>query len=435
MDAGGEPMTITSNVKLAPDSALPYRDVLLEPAAMRERLGPALGIDMQAGLGELSVARVNYQVGKSLRTVYRADIGGTERTIAARMFGGAKSADVYLRCAPGAKAVAMLRGIAHDPEIGAVYWVFPNDRKIASLQAVLDPSMTVPGIGRVPVRKRLVAYAPEKSATFACEDSREVPIAYAKVAAAHQAERDYNTYSSLRAALDPDNPSLCLPAPLGYSSAQRTLWLEALPGRRMAESRGDDEIADLERLGAAVAAFHGLAMPDVPRFDRFAAEQLANDASIMRSGRPDAADAIDHLAARLTATAAATHVQACLHGDLHPKNAIIRSDRVALIDVEDAGLGATAADIASLLAALVYRRETGELSAAGCRARAEAFLVGYRSHRDLPRRESLAWHTAAALFVERAARAITRVRPLGLEHFPALLATSERLLDRGLEAV
>ena len=429
-------MTVTSTVKLAPDPALPYRDVLLEPAAMRDRLAPALGIDMQAGVGELSVARVNYQVGKSLRTVYRADIGGTERTIAARMFAGAKSGDVYLRSATGAKDVATLRGIAHDPEIGAVYWVFPNDRKIGSLGAVLDPSTTVPGIGDAPVRKRLVAYAPEKSATFACEDSQDVTVAYAKVAAAHQAERDYNTYSSLRAALAPDNPSLCLPAPLGYSSAQRTLWLEALPGRRMAESRGDDEIADLERLGAAVAAFHGLAMPDVPRFDRFAPEQLANDASIMRSGRPDAADAIDHLAARLTATAArVTYVQACLHGDLHPKNAIIHSDRVALIDVEDAGLGATAADIASLLAALVYRRETGDLSAAACRARAEAFLVGYRAHRDLPRRESLAWHTAAALFVERAARAITRVRPLGLEHFPALLATSERLLDRGLEVV
>jgi Ser/Thr protein kinase RdoA (MazF antagonist) len=176
-------------------------------------------------------------------------------------------------------------------------------------------------------------------------------------------------------------------------------------------------------------------MPDAPRFDRFAPEHLATEASAMRSCRPDAADAIDHLAARLTATAAAADGQACLHGDLHPKNAIVRADRVALIDVEDAAIGATAADIASMLAALLYRRETKELSGGECRARADAFLVGYRAHRDLPRRESLAWHTAAALFVERAARAVTRVRPLGLEHFPALLATSERLLDRGLEVL
>jgi aminoglycoside phosphotransferase (APT) family kinase protein len=429
-------MTITSAVKIAPDPALPYRDFLLEPSAIRERLASVLRIDTQTGVGEVALARVDYQVGKSLRTVYRAGIGGTERTIAARMFAGDRSAEVYRLSAPDAKDVVGVRGIAHDVAIGAVYWVFPNDRKIASLPAVLDSATTVPGVKRgEPVRKRLVAYAPEKSATLVCEDGVETALAYAKVAAAHQAARDYHTYTGLRATLDPLNPWLCLPAPLGYSPAQRTLWLEALPGRRLAEARGDDEIGDLQQLGAAVAAFHGLAVPNAPRFDRFSAEQIAKDAATMRRGRPDAADAIDHLEARLIATASAADGEACVHGDLHPKNAIVCSDRVALIDVEDFAVGTTAADIASLLAGLLYRRETGELSRAECRSRADAFLVGYRAHRVLPRRESLAWHTAAAVFVERAGRAVTRMRPLGLEHFPTLLAASERLLDRGLEVV
>ena len=429
-------MTDISRTGLARDPILPHRDLLLDPALMRGMLASALGIDAPASLGEPTIARVNYQVGKSLRAVYRADIDGAERTIAARMFAGAKSEEVYRHSAPDAKDVATIRGIAHDAAIGAVYWVFPNDRKIASLEAVLDPAMPVPGIdSRAPLRKRLVAYAPEKSATLVCEDSTQTPVAYAKVAAAYQAARDYNTYASLRTRLDPVHPWLCLPEPLAYSGAQRTLWLKALPGRRMAESSGEDEIADLERLGAAVAAFHGLAVPNAPQFDRFSAEQLAKDGETMRSSRPDVADAVEHLAARLIATGVTVDVHACLHGDLHPKNAIVCSDRVALIDVEDVGVGATAADIASLLAGLLYRRETGELSPPACRSRAQAFLVGYRSHRDLPRRESLAWHTAAALFSERAARAITRMRPLGLAHFPALLATSERLLDRGLEAL
>ena len=428
-------MTITSTVKLAPDQALPYRDLLLDPQTMRGLLASALGIH-PADIGEPAIARVNYQVARSMGTVYRVIVGGDEHTIAARMFAGDTSAEVYRRSALDAKEVAGMRGIAHDVTIGTVYWVLPNDRTIASLPAVLDPATPVPGVDPgVPVRKRLVAYAPERSATLVCEDGGGTAVAYARVAAAHGAERDFNTYTSLRAALDPLNPWLCLPAPLAYASAHRTLWLEALSGRRIAESHGDDEIADLERLGAAVAAFHGLAMPDAPRFDRFAPEQLARDASIMRISRPDVADAVEHLAARLTATAGATDGHACLHGDLDPGNAIVRSDRVALVDVEDAGIGEPAADIASPLAGLLYRRETGEVSRAQCRSRAEAFLVGYRAHRVLPRRESLAWHTAAALFIERAARAVTRIRPLGLEHFPALLATSEALLDRGLEVV
>jgi hypothetical protein len=429
-------MITTSWTGLAPDPALPHRDVLLDETAMRGMLAAALGIDGSADVGESRIADVTYQVGKSLRAVYRASIDGAEHTIAACMFTGAQSGDVYRRSAPDAKDVAAIRGIAHDAAIGAVYWVIPNDRKITSLGAVLDPATAVPGmVTSGPVRKRVVAYTPEKSATLVCEDGTQTPIAYAKVAASHQAARDYTTYASLRAALDPVHRWLCLPRSLAYSGAQRTLWLEALPGRRMAESGGDDEVADLERLGAAAAAFHGLAVPNAPRFDRFSMEQIANDAATLRSTRPDAADAVARLAARLTATGVVADGHACLHGDLHPHNAIVCSDRVALIDIEDVRVGATAADIASLLAGLLYRRETGQLSTADCRSRAQAFLVGYRGHRDLPNRESLAWHTAAALFSEGAARAITRMRLLGLEHLPTLLATSERLLDRGLDVL
>jgi aminoglycoside phosphotransferase (APT) family kinase protein len=428
-------MTGISTVSLAPDAALPHRDVLLDRAAVRLLLAEALRIDFD-DLGEPTIADVNYHVGTSLRVVYRADVEGTERTIVAHMFAGADSHAVYRGAAPEAKHVATIRGIAHEAAIGTVFWVFPNDRKITSLGAVFDPATPVPGL-RTParVRKRLVAYAPEKSATLVCQDATDTPIAYAKVAAAHQAARDYTTYASLRTALDPLHPWLCLPQPLAYSGSQRTLWLEALPGRRMAASGGDDEIPDLERLGAAVAAFHGLALAGAPLFDRLSTAQIAREAAPMRLSRPDATDAVDHLAARLTATATAPDGHACLHGDLHPHNALVCSDRVALVDVEDVGVGAPAADIASLLAGLLYRRETGDLSPSACRSRAHAFLVGYRTHRGLPRRESLAWHTAAALFLERAARAIATMQPLGLEHFPALIATSERLLDRGLDAV
>jgi len=106
---------------------------------------------------------------------------------------------------------------------------------------------------------------------------------------------------------------------------------------------------------------------------------------------------------------------------------------MALIDVENVAAGPAAADLGSLLASLVYRRQTRRLSARGCRARARAFLVGYASRRDLPSRQSLAWYIAAALFRERAVRAVRRIRPLGLDVLPALLTTSERLLQFGLE--
>jgi phosphotransferase family enzyme len=428
-------MTAPATVALAADPALPHRDVLLDVDAMRERLSSVLGIGARAAVGSMTLVRVNYQVGRSMRAVYRAEIGDVTQTIAARMFSGAKSGEVYRRSDPLSPTAVAIRGVAHDEAAGTVFWVFPNDRKITALEAVLDPSMRVPGVDARSITKRLVAYAPEKSATLVCDAGDRKPVAYAKVTAAYQAKRDCDTYASLHAGLDPMDARLRLPRPLGYTATHRTLWLEAIHGRRLAECDDQQEIADLERLGAAVAAFHGLRVPDAPRFDRFSASNLADDATIVRTIRPDVAPVIDDLAQRLIATIPADRNFACLHGDLHPKNAILCADRLALIDVEDVATGPAAADLGSMIASLLYRRETGDLSRQAYWSRLVSFLVGYTAHRCLPSRASLAWHTAAALFVERAARAVTRIRPLGLAHLSALLAIAHSLLDAELEAL
>jgi tRNA A-37 threonylcarbamoyl transferase component Bud32 len=430
-------MMVTANL-LAPDPSLPYRDELLDVSGMRERLSSLLVGGTDSRIGSLAAARVNYSAGRTVRAVYRAEIDGVTQTIAARMFAAtAKSGDVYRRSLPHSAPVASLRGVVHDGSISSVFWVFPNDRKIGSLEAAMHPSLSARAIHtRSTVSTRLVAYAPEKAATLVCEAADKRAIAYLKVSADDQALRDRDTYDALRSRLDTRDTALRLPAPLAFSNRRRTLWLEAIDGRRIAASLGDEvEIADLERLGAAVAVFHRLAAPGVPPFDRFSPPHLAADAALIRLVRPDVGVAVDTLAARLIKAAVADRDLACLHGDLHPKNAIACGNRMALIDVESAAMGPAAADLGSLLAGLVYRRETGRLSPDAFRARGHACLAGYASRRRLPAAASLAWHTAAALFRERAARAVKRIRPLGLQSMPALLSAAEHLLDRGLEAL
>ena len=422
-------MIATASRVLAPDEALPRRDELLDCSVMRAVLSQ-LGAVAPVRIDACSIVRVNYQVGRSLRAVFRIEVDAASYTVAARMFRGTKSLDAYRQSIDGASPVGPLKGIDVDTDLGCVFWVVPNDRKIESLAAVLDPATAVPGVDTgQEIRKRLVAYAPEKSATLVCEGADDTPVAYAKVTAAQQAARDHATYESLRASLDPGDRRLRLPRPLGYSAAHRTLWLEAIHGKRMAESADDDEVADLERFGGAVAAFHGLAVPHAPVLDRFSAARLRGDAAIIGTIRPELSDAVDHLAGRLIVTFAACADTACLHGDLHPKNGIVCGDRVALIDVEDVALGERAADVGSLIASLIYRRETGQLSREKCRLHMLAFFAGYETVRRLPAAAAIQWHTAAALLVERATRAVTRIRPLGLEHLPGLISTSEQLLD------
>jgi tRNA A-37 threonylcarbamoyl transferase component Bud32 len=429
---------VSPPVELAADAALPFRDVLFDIDDMSQRLRSALATDPSVEMTSLELVRVNYQPGRSLRAVYRADACGVTRTIAARMFPQPANSDaVYRRSLPVEKGRSPIRATGHDTAAAIVFWVFPNDRKIAALGAILDPSTAAGALGeRTVTATRLVAYAPEKSATLVCETAADEAVAYVKVTADGQTGRDHDTYASLRAALDPLDPTLHLPVPLHYAPGHQALWIEAVEGRRLAASLGDEiEVEDLERLGSAVAVFHRLSAPRAQRFDRFAPSKVGGDVASLCLARPDLAATVSRLAARLSAAAVADADLACLHGDLHPKNAIAGADRITLIDLEGVAIGPAAADIGSLLAALVYRRETLRLTAAECRARAAAFLSGYAQRRGLPSRESLAWHTAAALFFERTVRAVKRIRPLGLGSMPALLSASERLLDRGLEVV
>ena len=426
-------MTTASTIALVPDAALPQRDALIDVGRIGQRLSALLVDTSRRSIGSVSVVRVNYQPGKTMRAVYRLEVDGASHTVAARMFADGSAAEcVYHRAAAMAHAVDSLRGVVHDPLLRTVFWTFPNDRKIAGLDGAVAAVPPPVNDGR-PISRRLVAYAPEKAATFVCETSGETPVAYVKVTADDQADRDRRTYERLRSALAGDR-SLRLPRALCSSDDPRVLWLEPVIGRRMAASLGTDlELSDLERLGTALAVFHGLPPADAPRFDRCSPSHVDADAAMLDRVRPDIGETARALGRRLIDAAVADADVACLHGDLHPKNAIAVGDAMALIDVENIAAGPAAADLGSLLASLLYRRHTRRLSAPGCRARAHAFLAGYASRRDVPSPRSLARYTAAALFRERAVRAVKRIRPLGLDVLPALLTTSARLLERGLE--
>jgi len=427
-------VTGASPIALAIDVALPRRDDMLDVGRIAQRLSALLLDTGRYPIASVTLARVNYHAGKTVRAVYRIDVDGVSHTVAARMFADAHAAErVYRRAEAVARPVDRLRGVVYDPLLRTVFWTFPNDRKIVGLDAAVTAALPQAVNDSRPVSRRLVAYAPEKAATFVCETTAQAPVGYLKVTVDDQADRDRRSYDRLQSALAADERSLRLPRALAFSD-RRVLWLEPVAGRRIAASLGTDvELSDLERLGVALAIFHGLPLGDAPSFDRFSASHLEVDVAMIALVRPDIARAARALGQRLIDATTAGNGVVCLHGDLHPKNAIAGTDAMALIDVENVAAGPAAADLGSLLASLVYRRATGRLSAHGCRSRAHAFLSGYASRRRLPSRGSLAWHTAAALFRERAVRAVKRIRPLGLDVLPALLTTSERLLERGLE--
>jgi tRNA A-37 threonylcarbamoyl transferase component Bud32 len=424
-------MSLAATAGLAADAALPQRDALLDTGIIAGHIGGLIKTAGPTIVGRCDRLRVNYQIGKSLRVVYRVEVGGSMLTVCARACREGRSHRLYQEAREASPPDAGVRTVFHDPAIETVFWVFPNDRKISALPAVVDGSLAereqVPFVW---CSTQLLAYAPEKSATLACLDENDAIVAYAKVWASDQAAHDYQKTRMLQEAAE-GNPHLQLPRTRAYLPHHRLLFVEAIEGRRMDEPTGSHAIHDARRLGAALAAFHELSPPsDVPRFTRFASDRLIEARRLIVCVRPDVADPIDRLVSALISRQPGDAGAAvCLHGDVHPKNVIVTDRTVALIDVEDLAIGPAAADVGSFLASLLYLRRGAGTAGGTHEAVARAFRLGYASVRPLPPDAVLRWHTAAALFIERILRAVTRVRPLGLCHLSELIDDARQLLD------
>jgi aminoglycoside phosphotransferase (APT) family kinase protein len=416
---------------LAPDPRVPGRDVMLDAEEMPDRLSRLLGRDGPAGIDRYARGRVKYKVGESLRVVHELEVDGAPWIVASRTFPNGRSERVYERALAEAHDAGPLLGVAHDPELHAVFWTFPNDRKLATLPALLPATDTVSDLlGRPIARTILAAYAPEKSATAACFDELlGRPAAYAKVFADRDELRaSHRAHTAVFNRLGTGHSALRVPDVLASSEEHRMLLVEAIEGRRIDTMRGPELLEAMRRFGAALAAFHSLpASAGLPRFTRLDPERQAPAAELIGRARPDVAVAAARLAGELAGAVPAAAETVLVHGDVHPKNGLLQGRRIALIDLDQTGIGTAAMDLGSALAGLRYRALVDDEGARAERVR-HALLDGYASARELPDRADLDWHVAAALLSERALRAVNRVREDGLLHLGAVLADARAVL-------
>jgi fructosamine-3-kinase len=295
---------------------------------------------------------VKYRFGDSLRVAYRTG----DRVISARTRGD---------------------------EIQARVW--PDDRKLTTLHEFAT-------LGRT----RLVAYAPEKSATVAVLNERGRVTAYAK--ATDDERRGLEHAAGLLV------PRILATEPL--------LVIEALRGKPPHDVHG---------LGAALARLHELAPPR-ERFARLDMDRLATAAGVIARARPDAAHAAHHLLTRLIARRDdALGPAVCLHGDANLGNALRLPDgRIALIDLEHLAAGPAAADLGQVLA--TSGRPAREL------------LRGYATVAPPPGEDALRWYTAASLLARVALPGVSRARPEVLVKTRALLESAASLLSHARAA-
>ena len=108
---------------LITDSAVPGRDVLLNPAEMRTRLEPALGPMREKAI---RVLRVKYRPSQSLTVVYAIG-NGSPAIVAGRTF-------------PSSAATPSSTRSSADfdiPALQVAFWKFPKDRRLTHVGKVV----------------------------------------------------------------------------------------------------------------------------------------------------------------------------------------------------------------------------------------------------------------------------------------------------------
>ncbi len=408
---------------LAPDPALPHRDDLLDEQRVAALLASLAG---RAGGGAPVTGcvrvRARYRPGESLRATYRLTGEDGSRLVSARMFTAAKAPAKFLRARDeAARQGAPADAVALDESLSTVFWVFPQDRKLRGLDRLVDPPAALRDVfGRPWARSELLAYTPEKAATVRCLDAAGATVGFAKVHAGDEGLRSVETLRTVRARL-PRSGAPVLPEPVGYLPELRMALFSPVPGEPLHHTPRARVPAAMAALGEALGVLHATPAAGLPAFDRFAPDRLATAGVLLRQARPDLADLALDVVVALLAVPHRPAADALLHGDLHPKNILVHGGDIGLVDLDQAAIGPAAAELGATLARLWCPRPHDTIDPATATAAAEALLTSYPRP---PSAAELRWYAAAALLVERAVRAVSRVDLATLGDLERVLTTA-----------
>ncbi len=415
------------------DACLPARDVMVDPGAAVQRLGAILSEGAPLVIQRATLLTVKYRWQESLRVAYRLLVDGTELTVAGRMFATAALAE---RAASEARARvtvqprAPFRAVTLDQALRTVWFVAPADRRLRHLDALVDPPAHLASLplGQW-VASELVQYAPERSATFRALDGAGATVGYAKLYR-HRTDAGELTdfYRQVMAALADRGAKVRVPNALSSDHGLGVMVLEPVPGLAWNEINRFRLPSVTAEIGEALATIHGLDRFGRRPFERLCPDHVGRAVELIAGARPDQAQAARAIGDRLRATVPDLSGPVLLHGDVHPKNVLVDTS-VSLIDLDQAGWGSAANDLASMVARLRHGALTGEIETAREADLRRAFLEGYQRVRPLVPAAELRWHIAAALVLERALRALTRLQPEGLRVLPQTLEAAANELE------
>jgi aminoglycoside phosphotransferase len=411
--------------------------VVHDLAAMREHFAAAMP---HCRVDECALLNVRHKPGKRLLASYRLRVNAsTSQLVYAALYSERSAAHFAKAQKQPLVAPAFGDPVFHLPDIGAVVWSFPNDRKLIGLPALVDATRLaeiaralVNGSGPVSsVSHQVVHYIPEHGCTLrVTAEAAGAPRSFYGKAYADEAGQ--TTWENMRALWR--SGAVRMAQPLAYDPDARILWQAAVEGVTLADAGPAclDIFPALAAAARSIAALHATPIPGLNSAGASVAAEAAAAAERLSLAMPHRAREIEAFARALTERAAGLEPRplATVHGDLHWDNVVYsRGAPAGLIDLDNLRAGDPLRDLGSFLASTCVRCLLDDAPAPRIAAMTEAVLAAYVHASPWPvERPVLNCYTAAALFSEQAHRAVVRMKRERLARLDTILDMAERAL-------
>jgi hypothetical protein len=415
------------------DEALPQIGELLDRPRMRVAFEREVGCQVE----DCHIVRAKLRPGRNCLIRYRLNVvdpntGETHKQLLSLVAFTKGQSHKRFNLAQQQLLVSTAIGSAvfHLPELDAVVWAFPNDRKLTGLPAITDstklqellPEVIADSFGEdweiAALSSEVVSYAAERACTVRAnlelsdsgtgETLRQ--MLFGKTYCSGEGEAIWMLMWRLW-----QQAPLLVPRPLSFQPEINTLWQQGLTGKTLAAFNFEHQELRgcLEKAGMAVAELHRLKLLDLPL--REAIHPLAKlpaAESLLALAVPACQSKLRSLVRQLTNAfeKSQSRPQAILHGDLHLKNFFATGSKIVLIDWDNVCQGDPLQEIGSFAASLHYRGLLEEHSVQTSKGLIDSFVEAYRATTEGEFSASiLNWQTAAALIYERAYRHVTRL--------------------------
>lgn len=442
-----EPSTRHSLDNFPTDARLPQLPILLDPAAMQERLQDHLFRPTDRCTPVVirccEILQVRYTPHSSCLVSYRLTIENPEtgeqeeQILCGRAFPKGRSRAYWKKT--GRRLLVRPRfgtPLIHLPDIEMVLWCLSNDPTMPTLPAALDvahrPSPFLlerlaadlgPGWHGVNTTSQVVHYVGAHTCTVRtaiewshpATNCRHTSTIYGTTYADNAGVQTARVMRHLWNSDARRNGQFGMAQPVRYDARLKTLWQRGIHGTPLEHCPLDrwDCIPRLVQTAQALAALHAIPLSQIRSNTRSTLlAKLNTVGALLMRCRPACRPVLLPLLIRLMAQARTmpARVTATLHGDLHLKNLILTERTIAVLDLGTVCKGRPCQDLGRVIAGFLTWGVAHQRSVSQLAHHALIFVDQYNQVAPWTVGKAVvAWYTAMALVTECASRCVTHL--------------------------